>query len=333
MKRLGFCAALVLCLGALLLARIPPANGPGPARARLTTAHPARPAVAPAQSRCASLGPGECPARRLQRLLLRVPRHRQAQGGPEHRAAGGPAVGNFRRRELERLGAHRRHGRVGQDAAEGSDALPHRQRARGRDDLDPIVAQGVRRRARRRSRARDGPPPDQRRVRLRHSRSDRHRHQGRHRRLERLGRRRRLRQLRRRAVRAGRERRALSRSGQAGRRSRGHRRRSARLLHRSRQDRPRAVGAQSHRRALRRQGLPRRLGRRRPAVRPRALRQGVLRRRGTSSTASRSAIRRRRCAALAAKEGITGRFAEHIWARGQQAEHRLSDARRRSSAG
>ncbi len=48
MKRLGFCAALVLCLGALLLARIPPANGPGPARARLTTTHPARPAVAPA---------------------------------------------------------------------------------------------------------------------------------------------------------------------------------------------------------------------------------------------------------------------------------------------
>ena len=74
------------------------------------------------------------------------------------------------------------------------------------------------------------------------------------------------------------------------------------------------------------QGLPRRVGGRRPAVRPRSLRQGVLRR--LVLQASRGARRTDRDhSRLAAKEGITGRFAEHIWDGGQQAEHRVSDAR------
>ena len=110
--------------------------------------------------------------------------------------------------------------------------------------LDPGVARRVRSEARRRARASDRSPPDERRVRLCHPRPDGRRHPGRHRRLERRGRRRGLRQLRRRAVRAGRDGRALSRSRTTGRRPRDHRRRPARLLHRCRQDRPRAVGAQ-----------------------------------------------------------------------------------------
>ena len=151
--------------------------------------------------------------------------------------------------------------------------------------------------ARRRSGTRDGPPADQRRVRLRASRPDRHRRQGRHRCVERLGRRRGLHELRRRAVRAGREHRAVSRSREAGRRSRGDRRRTAGVLRRSRQDRPRAVRAEPHQRALRR--------RRGSASSPakadgRSASSATARRSsspGTTSTASRSAIPPRRFAA------------------------------------
>ena len=85
------------------------------------------------------------------------------------------------------------------------------------------VAARVRSGARRRAGTRHGPAADERRVRLRHPRSDGHGHQDRRRRLQRRRRRRRLRQLRRRAVRAGRLGRALSRSEQAGRRTRGDR--------------------------------------------------------------------------------------------------------------
>ena len=65
------------------------------------------------------------------------------------------------------------------------------------------VVEGLRNRARGRARARDRPPADQRRIRLRGPRPDRHRRQGRHRCVERLGRRRGVRQLRRCPVRAG----------------------------------------------------------------------------------------------------------------------------------
>ena len=180
-------------------------------------------------------------------------------------------------------------------------------------------------RARRRSGTRHGPAADERRIRLRDPRPHRRRRQGRRRRLERLGRRRGLRQLRRRPVRAGRQRRALPRGGEAGRRPRGHRLGPAGLLHRSRQDRPRAVGAQPDQRALRVERVPRRLGRRRPPVRLRSLRARRSTSRGTTSTAPRSAIRPRRLRGLAAKEGITGRFAEHIWDGGQPAGRRLSE--------
>ena len=60
-------------------------------------------------------------------------------------------------------------------------------------------------------------------------------------------------------------------------RSRGHRVGSLGLLHRSREDGPRAVGAREDRRALPDERVPRRLGRGRPSLRLRALRQGVLR--------------------------------------------------------
>ena len=79
-------------------------------------------------------------------------------------------------------------------------------------------------------------------------------------------------------------------------------------------DRPGAVGARSDRPALRDEGLPRRLGRRRPAVRLRALRQGVLRRvalqapRGARrSDRRRSAAWPRRKASPAASPSTSGR--------------------------
>ena len=80
---------------------------------------------------------------------------------------------------------------------------PTRRRARGDGGVDPWFVEGVRNRSRGRARARDGPAVDERRVRLCDSRSDRHRGQSRHRRIERLGRWRGFRELRRCPVRAG----------------------------------------------------------------------------------------------------------------------------------
>ncbi len=144
--------------------------------------------------------------------------------------------------------------------------------------MDSHLARRIRGGARRRPGSGHGAAADERRVRLRAARSHRGRDQGRHRLLERLGRRRRLRQLRRRPVRAGHHRRAVSRSGQAGGRSRRHRKRPAGLLHGHRQDGSRAVRARPHPAALCLTGIPGGLGRRRPSVWIRSLRQGVLHR-------------------------------------------------------
>ena len=94
------------------------------------------------------------------------------------------------------------------------------------------------------------------------------------------------------------------------------------------QDRPRALGAEPHQRALRREGLPRRLGRRRTAVRARTLRQGLLRR--VVLQASRRARRSRGDDSRAGGEGRHHRPLRRAHLDGgQQAEHRLSDARDR----
>ena len=135
----------------------------------------------------------------------------------------------------------------------------------------------IRRGPRRRSGTGHGPAVDERRIRVRDPRPHRGRGQGRRRRVERLGGGRGLRELRRRPVRAGRRGRALPGGGEAGRRPRGHRVGSPGLLHRSREDGPRAVGAREDQRALPDERVPRRLGRGRPSLRLRALRQGVLR--------------------------------------------------------
>ena len=87
-----------------------------------------------------------------------------------------------------------------------------------------------------------------------------------------------------------------------------------------------------HQRALRDEGLPRRLGRRRTPVRPRALRQGVLRR--VVLQAPRRARRSGRDDSRTRGEGRHHRPLRRAHLDGrQQAEHRLSDARRRSTAG
>ena len=114
------------------------------------------------------------------------------KGDLEHRAPARAAVVGVGRRQLAGLGKGRRDARERHDAAEGGDALPVRRRARGGRGWIRDVAQGLRRRARRRSGTSDGPAPDERRVRLRDPRPHRRRRQGRHRLVERLGRRRRV---------------------------------------------------------------------------------------------------------------------------------------------
>ena len=87
-----------------------------------------------------------------------------------------------------------------------------------------------------------------------------------------------------------------------------------RVLRRHRQDRARALRAEPDRRSLRRE---RASASSRAKAGARSGSSATARRstsRGTTSTAWRSATRRRRCAGSPAKEGITGRFAEHIWA-------------------
>ena len=83
-----------------------------------------------------------------------------------------------------------------------------------------------------------------------------------------------------------------------------------------------------HQRALRDEGLPRGVGRRRTAVRPRTLRQGVLRR--LVLQAPRRAWRSRRDDSRARRQGRHHRplRRSHLDRR-EQAEHRLSDARDR----
>ena len=154
---------------------------------------------------------------------------------------------------------------------------PARGGARTGGVLDPGVARRIRRGPRGRSGTGHGPAVDERRIRVRDPRPHRRRGQGRRRRVERLGGGRGLRELRRRPVRAGRRGRALPGGGETGRRPRGHRVGSPGLLHRSREDGPRVVGAREDRRALPDERVPRRLGRGRPSLRLRALRQGVLR--------------------------------------------------------
>ena len=168
---------------------------------------------------------------------------------------------------------------------------------------------------------------------LRDSRSDRHRRQGRHRCVERLGWRRRVRQLRRRPVRAGHQHRALSRSREAGGRSRRHRRGTARVLsrHRARRDSssPRSTGSTS--------STPQRDSAScRAKADGRSASSGTARRStspGTTSTARRSAIP----AATHSRARREGRHHRplrraHLDGR-EQAEHRLSDARARLTAG
>jgi hypothetical protein len=144
--------------------------------------------------------------------------------------------------------------------------------------VDPRIAGKVRSGSRRRPGPRHGAATDERRVRVRHPRSDRSGRQGWHRLVGRFRRRRGLREFRRRAVRAGRQRRALSRGSQARGGACRHRRGAAGVLHRRGEDRTRAVGAQPDQRAVRRQRIPRRFGRGRTSVRPGPVWQGVLRR-------------------------------------------------------
>ena len=119
-------------------------------------------------------------------------------------------------------------------------------------------------------------------------------------------------------------RRAVSRSGQAGRRSRRHRRGPAGLLRGSRQDGPRAVGAEPDRAALRDQRVSRRLRRRRSS---RSGSTATARRStspGTTSTASRSAIRPRRFAASRPRKASPAALPSTSGRR-STSRHRLSD--------
>ena len=255
-----------------------------------------------------------------------MPRHRQAERRSQHRAPARAAVVGVGRRQLAGLGEGCRDAGEGQHAAEGGDALPLRRRAGGGHRLDPDVAQGLRRRACGRSGSSDGPAPDERGVRLCDPRPHRRRRQGRDRLVERLGRRRRVCQLRRRPVRAGRQRRALSRSREAGRGPRDDWRRTARVLQRPGQDGARAVRPASSRAALLEQGLPRCLRRRRAAVRPRTLQPGTLR--GLALQAPRRARRRESHAGDPRGEGRDHRPVRRArLVGGQQAEHELSRAR------
>ena len=215
MKRLGFCALLFGALVSVIAAqsRTDGARADGTAPERAAASRPA--AADRASARCATRngadgvpphpfrGRSRSARRRgdLREVLLRLPHRRPRQGQHRFRQADRADDAGRRRREGGHLGRRRGHAREPRHAAAGRRGrLPHRRRARLRRRLDPRVARRVRRAARRRPGPRHRPAPDERRVRLRDPRPHRRRHQDRHRRLERLGRRRGLRQLRRRAV-------------------------------------------------------------------------------------------------------------------------------------
>ena len=279
MKKLGFCAALLAPLAALLSARAPAASG-AESRASPRPASPRREARrGPSSPGSRERSRGTGPSRRLQGLLLRVPRHRRSRRR-------GLSIEKLidSRRGLHRgpLGATGKTSRTCSRPARCRPRrrrLPHRRRARRGRRLDPH----------RRSAYEATHAGDPGRVTVRRLTSAEYAYA--------------IRDLTGVDIKIGidassdsvggegfanfgdvqfvqdADRRALPRSGQAGRRSRRHRLRSARLLHRLRRDRPRAVGARSHqRRSTPRKGFRVVSGEGGRPVRPRALRQGVLRR-------------------------------------------------------